>query len=44
MSLKEFFKAIYYRNIIIEKVERIQEQFDAIIGALKIINQKKTTH
>ena len=40
-SLKELFKAMYYRNITIEKAERIQEEFDAIIGALKkIINQK----
>ena len=39
--LKEFFKAIYYRNITIEEAERIQEEFDAIIGALKIYKPKK---
>ena len=40
-SLKELFKAIYYRNITIEKAEIIQEEFNAIIDTLKIINQKK---
>ena len=40
-SLKDLFEAIYYRNVKIEKAERIQEEFDAITGALKIINQKK---
>ena len=40
-SLKELFKAIYYRNITIEKAERIQEEFDAIIGALKKYKPKK---
>ena len=27
--LKELFKAIYHRNVTIEKAERIQEEFDA---------------
>ena len=31
-SLKELFKAIYYRNLSIDKVERIQEKYDAQIG------------
>ena len=39
-SLKELFKAIYYRKITIEEAERIQKEFDAIIGALK--NYKPT--
>ena len=40
-SLLEFFKAIYYGNIRIEEAERIQDEFDAIIGTLKkYINQK----
>ena len=40
-SLLELFKAIYYRNITIEKAERMQQEFDAIIGALENINQTK---
>ena len=40
-SLKELFKAIYYRNITIEKVERIQEEFNSIIDALKNYKPKK---
>ena len=40
-SLKEQFKAIYYRNIRIEKAKRIQAEFDAIVGALKKYKPKK---
>ena len=40
-SLKELFKAIYYRNIRIEKAERIQDEFNGVYGALENINQKK---
>ena len=40
-SLKELFKAIYYRNLTIEEAERVQEDFDALIGALKSYKQKK---
>ena len=40
-SLKEIFKAIYYRNFTIEKAERIQEEFNAIIDALKNYKSKK---
>ena len=39
--LKELFKAIYYRNITIERAERIQEEFNAIIDALKSYKPKK---
>ena len=39
--LLEFFKAIYYRNISIKEAEVIQEEFDAIIGALKEYKPKK---
>ena len=39
--LLEFFKAIYYRNISIKEAEAIQEEFDAIIGALKKYKLKK---
>ena len=35
------FKAIYYRNSTIEKAERIQEEFNAIIDALKNYKSKK---
>ena len=42
--LKEFFKAIYYRNITIEEAERVQEEFDSIIGALKKYKPKKTKY
>ena len=34
-SLKELFKAIYYRSITIEEAERIQVEFNAVIGTLK---------
>ena len=34
-SLKELFKAIYYRNIRIEKAERIQDEFNGVYGALE---------
>ena len=40
-SLKELFKAIYYRNVRIEKVKRIQEEFDATINALNKYKPKK---
>ena len=40
-SLKEFFKAIYYKNIIIEKAERMQEEFAAVFGALEKYKPKK---
>ena len=39
-SLKKLFKAIYYRNIKIEKAERIQEEFSVIIDALKKYKSK----
>ena len=39
--LKELFKATYYRNVRIEKVERIQEEFDATINALNKYKPKK---
>ena len=42
--LKELFNAIYYRNITIEKAERIQEEFNAIIDALKKYKSKKAKH
>ena len=34
-SLKELFKGIYYRNITIEKAERIQEEFSVVTDALR---------
>ena len=40
-SLKELFKAIYFKNIRIEKAERIQDEFNGVYGSLKNINQKK---
>ena len=40
-SLIELFKAIYYKNITIEKAEKIQEEFNAIIDALKNYKPKK---
>ena len=39
-SLRELLEAIYNRNVTIEKAESIQEDFDALIGALKNFNQK----
>ena len=35
MSLKEFFKVIYYRNLSLEDAERKQEEFNGILGALE---------
>ena len=35
-SLKELFKAIYYRNLTIEEADGKQEEFDATFGALEI--------
>ena len=43
-SLKELFKAIYYRNVTIEKAERIQKEFNAITDALKNYKPKKTKY
>ena len=40
-SLKELFKAIYYRNFTIEKAERIQQKFDAVMSALNKYNARK---
>ena len=40
-SLKEIFKAIYYRNIRIEKAERIQDEFNGVYGALDKYKPKK---
>ena len=40
-SLKELFKAIYYRNHSIEKAERIQDEFDGVFDALEIYAPKK---
>ena len=41
-SLKELFKAIYYRNLSIENVEREQDEFKGTLTALKRIRSKKT--
>ena len=40
-SLKELLKAIYYRKVTIEEVEKIKEEFDAIVGALNNYDAKK---
>ena len=40
-SLKELFKAIYYKNIRLEKAERIQDEFNGVYGAFEKYNQKK---
>ena len=42
--LKEFFKVIYYRKITTEEAEAIQEEFDAVIGALGIYKPKKSKY
>ena len=34
-SLKELFKRIYYRNISIDKVERIQDEYEARLAVLE---------
>ena len=43
-SLKELFKAIYSRNMTIEKAERIKEELNAIIDALKNYKLKKAKY
>ena len=43
-SLKEFFKAIYYTKITIEEAEAMQEEFNAVIGALEIYKPKKSKY
>ena len=43
-SLKELFKAIYYRNLSIEDAEGMQDEFDGILGALKKYNPKKSEY
>ena len=40
-SLTELFIAIYYRNITVEEAEAIQEEFDAVFGALENYAPKK---
>ena len=42
-SLKEIFKAIYYRKITIEEAEAIQEEFDGTYGALEKYKTKKNS-
>ena len=39
--MKELFKAIYYRNLTIEEVESIREEFEAVIGAFDNYGAKK---
>ena len=41
MSLKEFSKSIYYRNILIENAEKKQGKFNAVLNALKKKQSKK---
>ena len=41
MSLKEFFKSIYYRNILIENAEKKQGKFNAVLNAFKKNSPKK---
>ena len=40
-SLEELFKSIHYRNIRIEKAERIQDEFNGVYGALEKYKPKK---
>ena len=39
-SLKEFFKAIYFRKLSIEEVERIQDKLNTVLGVLEMYNLK----
>ena len=43
-SLKELFKTVHYINITIEKTERIQEESNTVINALKNYKSKKTKY
>ena len=43
-SFKELFKAIHYINVTIEKAERIQEGFNAVIDVLKNYKPKKSEY
>ena len=40
MSLNEFFKSIYYRNISIENAEMKQDGFNVVLNALKTYSRK----
>ena len=40
-TLQEFFKAIYSRNLRIEKAERIQDEFNGVYGALEKYKPKE---
>ena len=40
-SLKEPFKVIYYRNLSIDEAERLQDEFDSVLSALKEYNPRK---
>ena len=41
-SLKELFKAIYYRNLSIDKAERIQDEYEAQFAALEKYKRKNS--
>ena len=43
-SLKKLFKAIYYRNLEIKEAKRIQDEFDAVFGALDNYAPKKVKY
>ena len=43
-SSKELFKAICYRKVTIEEAERMQDEFDAITGALNDYDARKLKH
>ena len=40
MSLNEFFKSIYHRNISIENAEMKQDGFNVVLNALKTYSRK----
>ena len=43
-SLKELFKTIYYRNLSIEKTERIQDEYEAQLAALERYRPRKSDY
>ena len=40
-SLKELFRDIYYKKFTIEEAERVKQEFNAVLGALKEKQLKK---
>ena len=40
-TFKEFFRDLYYRNIITDEAKRKQNEFDGVLNALNVYSAKK---